>query len=100
MPGPTATERTLAARVASQSSWGRTTDRPARTAAARAAADNRFLAEADGDPVRAEHLRKAYFARLALASARSRRQAREAREAAVSLDQMATEAEQALGDAS
>jgi hypothetical protein len=35
--------------------------------------DAKFLAEADGDPVRAEHLRKAYFTRLALKSAQARR---------------------------
>ena len=40
--------------------------------------DQKFLDEAGGDPVRAGHLRKAYFARLALKSAQSRRKAREA----------------------
>jgi hypothetical protein len=34
----------------------------------------KFLEQADGDPVRAEHLRKAYFAKLALKSAQARRQ--------------------------
>jgi hypothetical protein len=35
--------------------------------------DQKFLDEADGDPVRAEHLRKAHYARLALRSAQARR---------------------------
>lgn len=39
--------------------------------------EQKFLEAAGGDPVRAEHLRKAHFQRLALASARARRQARE-----------------------
>lgn len=60
-------------------SWARTTDR---TAPARAALDAKFLEQAEGDPVRAAHLRKAYFLRLADKSARSRRKAREATAAA------------------
>jgi hypothetical protein len=40
------------------------------------------MAEAGGDPVRAEHLRKAWYARLSLRSAQSRRRARENTEAA------------------
>jgi hypothetical protein len=54
-------------------SWANTTDRAARTAPARAALEQKFLEQADGDPVRAAHLRKAYFARLALKSAQARR---------------------------
>lgn len=54
-------------------SWANTIDRTARTAPARAALDRKFLDEADGDPVRAAHLRKAYFQRLALKSAAARR---------------------------
>jgi hypothetical protein len=59
-------------------SWANTTDRSARTAPGRAALERKFLDEADGDPVRAAHLRKAWFKRLALKSAQSRRKAREA----------------------
>lgn len=70
-------ERQLGARIAAHESWAHTPDRSARTAPARAALDARFLAEADGDPIRAGHLRKAHFARLALKSAQSRRRARE-----------------------
>lgn len=66
-------ERTLVARIAVHSSWANTADRSARTAPARAAFDQKFLEQADGDPVRAAHLRKAHFARLALKSAQARR---------------------------
>ena len=65
--------RRLRARIAAHESWARTPDRSARTANARKALDDKFLAEANGDPRRAEHLRKAYYARLALKSARARR---------------------------
>jgi hypothetical protein len=68
-----ATERRLSATIAAHHSWANTTDRTARTAKARAALDQKFLDQANGDPVRAEHLRKAHFARLALKSAQARR---------------------------
>ena len=54
-------------------SWAKTPDRTARTANGRAAMDQKFLDQAGGDPIRAEHLRKAYYARLALKSAQARR---------------------------
>ena len=73
----TSAERTLRASIAAHESWAATTDRAARTAPARAALDRKFLDAADGDPVRAEHLRKAHYQRLALKSARARRLARE-----------------------
>jgi len=75
-------ERRLAATIAAHESWANTTNRTARTAPARAALDQRFLDEAGGDRVRAAHLRKAWFARLALKSAQSRRKARELTQAA------------------
>lgn len=75
-------EKRLAASVAAHSSWANTEDRSARTAPARRALDQKFLEQAGGDPKRAEHLRKAYFQRLALKSAQARRRAREATEAA------------------
>lgn len=78
----TPTERRLAASIAAHESWANTPDRSARTAPARRAADAKFLEQAGGDPVRAEHLRKAHFQRLALKSAQSRRKAREATAAA------------------
>ena len=73
----TESERRLSASQASHQSWAQTTDRSARTAPARRALDAKFLEQAGGDPVRAEHLRKAYFAGLALKSAVARRKARE-----------------------
>ena len=69
--------RSLVGAIAAHESWANTTDRTQRTAPARAALDAKFLAQADGDPVRAEHLRKAHFKRLALKSAQARRKAKE-----------------------
>jgi hypothetical protein len=73
MSAPTSSERQLSARIAAHESWAATDDRTARTAPARAALDQKFLDQAGGDPVRAEHYRKAYFSRLALRSAQARR---------------------------
>lgn len=70
-------ERTLRSRIAAHESWANTLDRTARTAKARAALDQKFLDQAGGDPIRAEHLRLAHFARLALRSAQARRKAKE-----------------------
>ncbi|MFV1504007.1 hypothetical protein [Mycobacterium kansasii] len=64
--------------IGGHTSWGRTENRTARTAPARQALEDKFLAEAGGDPLRAESLRKAHYKRMALKSAQSRR-----REAAV-----------------
>jgi len=77
VPSSVSSERRLAASVAAHESWAHTENRSARTAPARAALDRKFLDAAGGDPVRADHLRKAHFARLALRSAQSRRKARE-----------------------
>ena len=79
-------EARLRASIAAHESWARTEDRAARTANARAAMLTRFEHQADPDGTllpaerarRAEHLRKAYFQRLALKSAQARRRAREA----------------------
>jgi hypothetical protein len=60
-------------RLGAYSKWANTTDRTAATAPARRALEAKFMAEAEGDPVRAASVRKAYFARLALASAKARR---------------------------
>jgi hypothetical protein len=73
MPELSAELRTAIGRLAAHESWARTRDRTARTAKARQALENKFLAQADGDPKRAEHIRKAYYARLALKSAQARR---------------------------
>lgn len=75
-------ERRLVASIAAHESWAATPNRTARTAPARAALERKFLDAADGDPVRAAHLKKAHFARLALKSAQSRRKARELTESA------------------
>lgn len=69
----TPAELSLRGQIAAHTSWGNTTDRTARTAKARNTFEEKFLAEAGGDPKRAESLRKAYFARLALKSAQARR---------------------------
>ena len=68
-------ESRLAKQIAAHESWANTPDRSARTAPARAALDAKFLEQAEGDPIRAEHLRKAHFARLALKSAQPRYEA-------------------------
>lgn len=95
MANTPSTERQLAARIAAHESWANTTDRTARTAKARAGLDAKFLEQAGGDPVRAEHLRKAHFTRLALKSVQARRRAREATaEAEAAEDEL-----NALGDA-
>lgn len=88
----TPSERRLAASVAAHESWAQTADRTARTASARRALNQKFVDAAGGDPVRAEHLRKAHFQRLALRSAQARRRSRELAETAaaaeVELDEM------------
>lgn len=85
MPEPI-NERVLRGRLGAYTSWANTPDRAARTAPARAAHDAKFLAESDGDPLRAEALRKAYFTRLALRSAQSRRRATALTETAAAAD--------------
>src|SRR5258707_14974723 len=69
----TPTERSLRAKIAVHTSWANTPDRSTRTANARKALEDKFLAEADGDPVRAESLRRAFYAKLALKSAQARK---------------------------
>lgn len=77
MPPTPANERSEAAKANAHASWAKTTDRPARTAAARAALWQKFLDQADGDPIRAEHLWKAHFARLRLRSMQAMRKAKD-----------------------
>ncbi len=82
MPGErlTPSQRSLHARLAAHSKWAMQ-DPISGTAAARKAALDRFEREVDPEFVlppaerarRAEHARKAYFTRLALASAKARR---------------------------
>ena len=54
-------------------SWAATDDRSARTAPARAAMRDRFLREAEGDPLKAESLRKAFYCKLAAQGVAARR---------------------------
>jgi hypothetical protein len=76
-----ASERRQRARLAAHTSWARTEDPSERTRAGRVAFLDRFEREVDPDGAlspedrkrRAEHARKAYFAGLALKSARARR---------------------------
>ncbi|MGH7735895.1 MAG: hypothetical protein ACREOE_19910 [Gemmatimonadales bacterium] len=72
-PSLTPAERRLRAQIAANTSWFNTADRPARTAKARRALENKFLTDAGGDPRRAESLRKAFYARLSLKSAQARK---------------------------
>ena len=60
-PSFTPSQRVIRAQIAAHTSWANTEDRTARTANARRARDDKWLAEAGGDPVRAEHLRRAFF---------------------------------------
>lgn len=69
----TESELSMLGRLGAHASWANTTDRTARTAPARAALEQKWLDQADGDPVRAAHLKKAYYSRLALKSAQARR---------------------------
>ncbi|HUE33210.1 MAG TPA: hypothetical protein VMQ38_10025 [Mycobacterium sp.] len=78
----TPAELSLARSMAAHESWGKTDDRSARTAKARQAADERFLALADGDLKRAESLRKAHYKRMVLKSIAARKAKAAARQAA------------------
>jgi hypothetical protein len=79
-------ERKLRAQLGAEISWANTADRTARTAPGSRAAEARFEKEArerhpDASEEQiaqvAEHLRKAHFRRMGLASATKRRRARE-----------------------
>ena len=69
--------RHIVGRIGAEISWANTTDRVARTAPARAGLYKKFLDEACGDPIRAEHLYKAHFLKLAHKSREARRKAKE-----------------------
>jgi hypothetical protein len=83
MPRPVGhPDGTIIAKIANHARWAAVDDRSAATQAARDAFRDRFIREArekfgdlptDELARRAEHLRKAYFARLALKSAQARR---------------------------
>jgi hypothetical protein len=81
MTGESAAERSLHAKVAAFASWAREENPTARTAPARAAAEQRFLKLADPNGElpeherqrRAEALRKQHYASMQLKSAAARR---------------------------
>lgn len=73
MPVSDPRDRSLIAKIGAHERWAAVDDRTAATAPARAGLEQRFLREGGGDPVKAQQIRKAYFARLALASAQARR---------------------------
>ncbi len=78
----TAAEISLQGQIGAHISWALTPNRSTRTKPAREQFLNRFQREVDPEGKlppderarRAEHLRKAYFLRLALASAKARRE--------------------------
>jgi hypothetical protein len=82
MPADAPQDRSLIGRIAAHTKWANTLDRTAATAPARAALEKMFLDQSGGDPLRAASLRRAYYARLALASAKARRKAAVAAEQA------------------
>lgn len=90
----TSEERKLAARIAAHDRWAHVSDRSVETAPARTAFMATFERQVDPDGIlppderarRAEHARKAHFARLALKSARARRRSREASTEAADAD--------------
>lgn len=77
--------RSLAAVIGAHTSWANTSDRSARTRPAREALMASFERKVDPDgtldpaerAVRAEHARKAHYARLALLSVQARRRAKD-----------------------
>lgn len=95
MPRETPEERRLHAKHAAHISWANASDPSERTAPARATFNRRFEDQVDPNRElpeaerarRAESLRRAYFTKLALRSAKSRRaNARTARSAAIDTD--------------
>lgn len=66
-------QKRLLSQMGAHQSWANTRNRSERTAPARAALEAKFLAEAGGDPKRAESLRKAYYKALAAKSVAARR---------------------------
>lgn len=84
-------DRTLRARLAAHSQWAKEKDPTARTEKARAAAASKFVVQArelhpDGDDEliarTAEHLKKAHYARMGMASAAKRRKGATSQKAA------------------
>jgi hypothetical protein len=67
--------RTASGRVGGLTRWGKlnTAERTRETARPRAAFEQRFLDQANGDVKQAETLRKLHYAKMALESAKARR---------------------------
>jgi hypothetical protein len=86
----TPAERSMRAQRAAHISWLNTTDRSARTEAARAGLQNRFERQVDPEGTldsaerhrRAESARKAHMLKMQLASLKARRQRRQGGDAA------------------
>lgn len=99
MPSRSAQDRSLIAQIAAAERWGRTTDRTAATAPARAGLRAKFAREVDPtgtlDPAelerRVDQLVRAHMLRMTLAAKTSRRKAKE-------LTAAAEAAEDALAD--
>lgn len=77
MPATSPQDRTFLASLAADASWANTADRTKRTAPARDALEQKWLDQADGDPKRAESLRRAHYKSMAWKSVQARRRARE-----------------------
>lgn len=81
MPATTPDERSLVARIAAAERWGRTSDRSAATAPARAGLRAKFAREIDPDGKldaaelerRVDQLHHAHMMRMSLAATRARR---------------------------
>lgn len=78
----TGSERKLIAQIAAHTSWANTTNRSTRTEKARRALLDKFLVDAGGNADKAESLRRAYYAKLALRSVQDRRRSKELASAA------------------
>ena len=86
MPARTPEDRSLVAQIAAAERWGRTTDRTAATAPARAGVRAKFARQVDPDGTlppdelekRVDQLVRAHMLRMSLAAKNARRKAREA----------------------
>lgn len=100
MPATSAPERTLIAQIAAAERWGRTVDRTAATAPARAGLRAKFAREVDPDGTldpaeverRVDSLVRAHMLRMSLAAKTARRRAREATDTAEAAEKAIAEA--------
>lgn len=90
MPARSAEHRSIAAQIAAADRWGRTTDRTAATAPARAGLRAKFAREVDPDGTlppdelerRVDSLMRAHMLRMSLAAAKARAAKRNGAESA------------------